>query len=145
MRMHVVQNPSGFDVPIGSVILWYGDSTNVPIGWQIDTSLMGHFVKGGSAPNLTAAGALTHYHTNNNVETKADHVHATSTSVTGGYSSTAVGGYYSNVLAAEPGHSHAGSAANTGSAGGHTHALGNTGSSPSLPTYKRLYYIKKVS
>jgi hypothetical protein len=143
MKMIMVQNPAGFDVPAGSIILWYGLSTNVPAGFEIYTTLMGQFAMGGAAYDATARGALTHAHNFPNIETKANHTHTGSVNVGGYVAPDSYGDYYSSTVAAQASHSHSGSVGVT-AAGGHTHTLTQSGAGSSLPKFKRLYYIRKL-
>ena len=144
MKSIIVQAPSGFEVPVGSVILWYGVIANVPIGWQILTDLMGYFPRGATAWSSTAKGAATHNHGyTNKVETKANHQHSMNQGTVGGTIS-AQNGTSGSYQVANNSHQHNVNASND-AAGGHTHTIANTGAASSIPKSKKLYYIKKVS
>ena len=143
MKIFVIQNPSGFEIPINGIILWYGNSTNVPPGFEIYAELQGNFAMGGAVADLTARGSLTHTHTFPNVETKANHTHTGSSGLTGYGGDTTVGYYASSDRAATPNHNH-GTGINIGAAGGHGHTIAASDPGSSLPVYKRLYYIRKI-
>lgn len=144
MKVIVVQNPSGFDIPLGGILLWYGNAASVPLGFEIYTELKGYFPLGGSAYDATARGALTHTHTFPNIETKAGHTHTGSASIGGYVAPDSYGNYYGNTVAAQANHSHSGSV-NITAAGGHTHTLAESGTGSNLPKHRRLYYIRKIS
>lgn len=143
MKAIMVQNPAGFDIPAGGIILWYGLAGAVPAGWEIYTELMGYFPRGELSYNATAKGSATHGHTypSDAVSWQADHTH----NMPGGSVSGASGidcGWGSN-SAANMTHNHSVNGS-MDPAGGHRHTLANPGSASNLPKHKKYYYIRRL-
>jgi hypothetical protein len=131
-------------VPVNSLVLWYGNSTNVPSGCEIFSSAKGNLIMGCALgnQNLVSAGALTHTHGMSVVQSAA-HTHTvgdlSTTSAAG--STTTYGPSGSAVMAG--GHTHSKSGTPTASnEEAHLHTMPATGSASNLPTYRRLYWIK---
>jgi len=142
MKVIVIQNPSGFDVPVGGILLWYGLAGTVPPGFEIYAEAKNHFILGGSAVDLTSRGALTHTHEFPNIAAAPNHTHGVSVSVSGYPGGVGVGLPDENTASSQN-HVHAGSGS-TSSAGAHGNTLATSGAGSSLPKYKRLYYIRRV-
>lgn len=143
MKMIVVQNPMGFDIPAGGIVLWYGDSTNLPAGWSIYATAQGQFIMGAysGAKNLTSSGALTHTHGTPDTGAVAGHTHSVNTSSGNGGGDQFYPGV-GNYDAAGGSHSHSTSGGTT-SSGGHSHTVSTTNTASNLSTYYRLYWIQK--
>jgi len=143
MKVIVVQNPSGFDVPIGGVFLWYGLEDELPFGYEVYSDAGGFFLLGGSSIDLTPAGALTHVHGFPNIEIKGNHNHVVSASGSGGAGGTNVSNQ-SNTNSATTGHTHGYFGSST-PAGGHTHTIADSEAATNLPKHKTLYYVRRVA
>lgn len=146
MKVLVIQNPFGFEIPVGGVVLWYGDSNNVPAGYEIYEELKGYAPYGGESVDLTARGSATHKHSYGatTVELKADHQHTVNANISGSAGGVGLGYWSGYDKAAEQYHVH-GASGNTGNAGSHRHTIGDTEYASSLNSYYKLYYIRRVS
>jgi hypothetical protein len=133
----------GFSVPEGSIILWYGLSTEVPDGFEIYTELNGFFPYGGNAVDLTARGNASHVHSfpADAISWNSGHTHTVPTGSEGGAGTVDTG--YGSGSTASPGHSHSVNGSVTLD-GAHRHTIGNTGSNSNMPANKKYYYIKAV-
>lgn len=144
MKTIVVSKKKGFDIPTDGVVLWYGSSSEVPVGYVIYSELNGYFPYGGSTKDLTARGSSTHTHTypSTAVSWNTGHGHTVTNGSTGNAAAEDVG-WASSGSSASPGHSHSVSGSVTTS-GEHRHTLGSTSLASSIPQHKKLYYIKAV-
>ena len=138
--------------PTGVITIWYGTSGSIPSGWVLcdgsnDTpDLRSHFVMGASSDGEvnTTSGSNTHLHSSApSLASGGGHSHSfsgTTNSQTGG---TVAGSGYSGSYRKSISHSH--SYSGTAAIGGaHTHTVGASESSSSLPPYVKLYYIMKT-
>lgn len=132
---------SGYLVPASGEILWWSVASTIPEGWQIDTNTKNQFVEGSSAASDTSEGSLSHSHVNPNTSSRSNHSHSvgSGTSGSGGGSHEHFG--TSNQVSGNPNHTHSIGSGISSSAGGHSHSTGDTGTSQSLPPYRRLYWI----
>ena len=147
MKFIMVNKSGGFDVPVGSVILWYGISSNIPDGYEIYTELKGYFPLGGATVDLVARGSEVHSHSypSDALAWQGDHQHNTVGNISGTAGSVGPLGWFSSTDAAPANHSHSASSNPTGAAGGHRHTLGNTGNANHLNSYYKLYYIRRIA
>jgi len=147
MRVIVVNKSGGLDIPVGGVILWYGNSVNVPSGYEIYTELKGFFPLGGASVDLVARGAATHIHTYpaTAVEWKVDHTHPQTPNISGSAGGVGLGVWSGYDKAAAQYHSHGATGTVSGAAGAHRHTIGDVGAGSNLNSYHKLYYIRRVS
>lgn len=148
--MITIQNPNQQELPIGSIVLWYGLAADIPSGWQQCNGANGSldienaFVKGTIyTVNVgNTGGALVHSHGIQNSGTAGNHTHTYSLSTsTNTESTTANDG---TILRAKVSHGHSASG-NTQSGGSHSHSITDTNDASSLPSYHRLYYIQRIA
>lgn len=145
MRTLVVNKSGVLDVPVGSIILWYGTSENIPNGFEIYTELKGYLPYGNTTVDLTEKGAATHIHgfSSTVLSLQANHTHVVTPSSGGSPGGVGLGSWTGYDKAAEQYHSH-GESGSTGLAGSHRHTIGNTGSANNLNNYHKLYYIRRI-
>jgi len=140
MKVITVESPQGhYEVPLGTRILF--DGATAPTNWQFDTNLDGYFVMGADEPDLTARGAATHTHTTPDLASSGAHndhpvIVSGSSSVSADTNINDIEYGYNWV----GGHSHSGTGT-CGSAGAHTHTVGDTGTASNYPKYKTLKWI----
>jgi len=145
MRTIVVNKSGVLDVPIGSIILWFGTSENIPDGYEIYTELKGYLPFGNATVDLTQKGAATHVHSYpaDSLSLQANHTHVVAAGSGGTVGGVGLGSWSGYDKAAQQYHSH-GASGNTVAAGSHRHTIGNTGSANNLNNYHKLYYIRRV-
>ena len=138
---------SGFSVPAGGEILWYGIASIIPSDWEVVTYAFDCFVMGadeGGASD-TPAGSNEHFHNNPAASSEApDHEHGIHGNVGPASGST---GFYpttNNNYTAPAGHDHAQGNGTSGPGGGHAHPVLPTLSVSALPPYARLYWIRAI-
>ena len=139
------------NLPIGSIILWAVTGA-VPEGWQVcngtngTPNLIGRFPLGASVDGdlLFAADTSTHAHTTGSTGTRADHGHTGISGTSGSADESNIYGGTSGGSAGGHSHSVSGSV-NAGNA--HAHTIGNTDApaGSSLPPYKTLIYIMRMT
>lgn len=145
--MIVIQNTkrqSGFKLPIGGEVIWYGLSTNIPVGWAVITETEDAFIMGADEEGAddTPSGTFTHSHTNpENTSTAPAHTHP----ITGDIGNTGSGsvtfyGSGSNSTA-RAGHGHGDGSSTSSSSGAHSHTLSGTQETTTYPPYCRAYWI----
>lgn len=144
MKAIVIQAPSGFDIPAGGIVLWYGIASACPPGWEIYTELMGYFPRGGSTYSATPLGAATHSHAyaSDAVELKANHTHTVTSGSEGGAGVEDTG--YGSDSTASPSHNHSVNGS-VDPGGSHRHTIGTTGNASLLPKHKKYYYIRRLA
>lgn len=140
-------------IPVGAIVLWYGTSSALPSSYKICNGLNGtpdlrnRFIRGASISSalLTTGGATTHLHAGGTSESTGSHSHSRGLFTTGGYgvfNNTASSG---QSMAAKV-HYHSTSAGDTSSDGSHSHASASvSGAGSSLPSHKKLYWVKRVA
>src|SRR3990172_9548692 len=134
---------SGYAIPLGGEILWFGIASLIPEGWGVDTYAASVFIRGaaeGQATN-TPASSATHSHANPPITgSDPDHTHPTG----GGSSGDASGstGFFNSGTdgTAGQGHSHGVPTGNSGAGGVHSHGLSGTVSVEVYPSYSRMYW-----
>lgn len=140
-------------LPIGSIIIWSGESVTIPVGWQKCNGLNGtpdlfnKFVMGATADSDidTTGGATTHLHTlaSTGDGTIGSHDHTLSGSVGAGGTGTL---YYGvDGLPATSGHDHTFSGNTGNTTDTHSHSLPDTNSASSYPPYTTYYYIMRIT
>jgi hypothetical protein len=138
------------NLPIGTIIAW--ENLTIPSGWAIcdgaggTPNLVDKFVMGASIDGDVrgTGGATTHTHTNSATSTRATHNHGGSKTGSMGGGSTAQASVGSGESVATTSHTHGAIVAITG-ADGHSHTVGDTGSSSSLPRYIKRAFIRRMS
>jgi len=136
-------HPSGYIVPDGGEILWYGDSS-IPSGWILDTAINNNFIMGaaeGEASDISA-GESRHIHTVPNTSLEPKHGHSRGGFTTAPYALTAD----EYQAAGRPGvgvpnHDHTVPAGILVGEGEHDHVIPDTSDSNNLPPYKLYYWI----
>ena len=145
MKLIMVQNPAGFDVPAGSIILWFGTEAqlNAIGGWAVFASAEGQFVMGAAVGgrNLVSAGSLSHSHNQPATGAAGAHGHAVSASIGGSGSDAFLPGV---TYDGAESHSHAGTGSTSNNPLDHAHSVPATGAVSSLSHYHRLYWIQKL-
>jgi len=138
--------------PIGAITMWYGLISEIPSGYIVCNGLNGtpnikdRFVKGASNSTelLTTEGASTHLHTGGGVSNFA-HDHSISSFNTSGEATYHTAQSGTGATAAAFNHYHTVGGANT-SMNNHTHAqTGVSSTASSMPPYKSLHWIKRIS
>lgn len=135
---------SGYIVPDGGEILWYGIASSVPSGWAIDAAVKNNFIEGakeGEASDVSV-GSNSHEHTMPNTSLAPDHGHSRGGFTTATYSSTQEEFQTSgrpNV--AIPNHAHDADAGVVVADGEHDHTIPVTSNVDSYPPYNKRYYI----
>jgi len=138
------------NLPIGSIIAW--ENLAVPSGWAVcngasgTPNLVDQFILGASVDGdiRSPGGALTHVHANPNTDTRPVHNHGGTKNFSvgsGGNVDTTTG---SGVTAASSGHTHT-VGIDIAGADSHSHTIGNTGSTTSLPRYIYRVFIRRIS
>jgi hypothetical protein len=148
-RSVTIGRPLGYQIPVGGIILWYGDSTDVPNGFEIYSTANDNYIMGASSgnKNTTPAGTTTHSHTlPSSTGTVAAHTHTANTPNTGTPSSNTYTYVTGGQSMAHPSHTHGGTTGvGNSSDGSHSHTLTtSTGTATNLVKYYRLYWIKAV-
>jgi hypothetical protein len=140
--------------PIGGIVLWYGISSAIPTGYSLCSGIGGtpdirnKFVYGASVSGdlLVTGGATTHVHGGGNTSSTGGHSH--STGALNWPASTYNTSYYytPTTTVATSSHTHSSSGATVSSSGGHSHGIsGTTDMASTIPPYKKLYWIKRIS
>lgn len=135
-------------VPAGGEILWFGAAGELPGDYQVVSAASGKFVMGAAQGQATdtPAGANSHKHTySSNTNARASHTHTANSKDMGASSGSITHYPTSNANVANNGHTHAAQYGYvSSSAGGHSHALNDTGETEALPPYRRLYWVKAL-
>lgn len=145
---YVIKNISGMEkeIPSGGIIMSPGNlSKKVISGFSTVTELTGKYIMGNTT---SSGGSLTHGHTVGGLGTAGAHTHSISiiSSMLSGPSHETTGEFISattSVATTEHGHSYSG---NTGSAGGHSHTIGNATACGNIyPKRVNMFFYKKNS
>lgn len=138
------------NLPIGTIIAW--ENLSIPSGWAVcdgtagTPNLVDKFIRGASVDGDVrgTGGAAIHTHTNSSTGSRAAHDHGSNKSgnVGGGASEDSTVG--SGLTVASPGHTHSYNLGIT-AADAHSHTVGDTGSTSSLPKYILRVFIRKNS
>ena len=148
-RVLVLQSLAGGITPVGAILLWSGNASTIPDGFQLadgtngTPDLCGKFVMGISDTedddDLNGTGGDTqHTHTMGTIQTTGAHTHSV-------YMGSSDGLYYGAsgaVSVSHSGHFH-GWSATTSSTGNHTHT-GTYQASDHLPPYTKYYWIARI-
>jgi hypothetical protein len=144
------------DILIGSIVLWYGSASAVPSGFSIcngtggsTPDLRGRFIRGASNSSelLTTGGSSVHLHAGGGSSYDDGHSHAYDSGTSGGPTTT-LGVYTISVgdSFARTSHTHTISAGYSDGDGAHTHVSSGVSSlASSLPPYRMLYWIKRIT
>ena len=138
---------SGYAIPPGGEIIWYGVAANVPSGYTIDSACSDVFIRGcalGSASN-TILGSVSHQHDNPSTGSVADHTHPVDGASTGTCSATEETYQTNNVFSAASNHVHDIPSGTSGAGGAHNHETALTALTDLYPRYAQLYWIKNTS
>lgn len=142
------RQPSGYLIPAGGEIVWYGLATALPPNWVIDSYCSNVFIRGAGAGGSTNTPASDNSHSHTNpaqVNSVPDHAHSIPSGNASAASGTATVYPSGTSLYAGVGHGHSWGATNTGPGGTHVHTLANTVVADAYPPYKRLYWIKATA
>lgn len=141
------------DIPVGSIVLWYGTSINLPAGYAIcngtsgTPDMRGKFVRGASSSGelLTTGGASTHLHSGGVSSITGAHTHSAnpSSGTTGTYN-TFNYGFSGTDMVTEYLHDHSIPSDDSDSGGDHDHTSSTSGTQSSIPVHKLLYWIKRI-
>lgn len=149
-RINVLQSLKGGGVPVGAVMIWKGNASTIPNGFQLadgtngTPDLRGKFIVGISASetdsNLQETGGDTQHTQAMGTVTKATkHKHSVYLNYNQ-YANPYEVGSSASVSAATHGHSWSGE---TATADEHTHT-GTYAASDHLPPYTMYYYIARI-
>ena len=149
-RILVLQSLAGGITPVGAILLWSGNASTIPDGFQLadgtngTPDLRGKFVMGISSTedddDLLGTGGDTHHtHTMGTISTASAHTHTVYMNSNIYSNPYPVG---SGASVASSGHNHSWSAV-TGSSGAHTHT-GTYEAADHLPTYTKYYWIARI-
>lgn len=149
-RVTVLQSLKGGGVPVGGIMLWTGNASTIPEGFQLadgtngTPDLRGKFVMGISDTedddDLNGTGGDTqHTHAMGTISTASAHTHTVYMNSGGGLVSAQSG---FGLAVAMTSHNHSWSAT-TGSSGSHTHT-GTYAASEHLPPYTKYYWIARI-
>ena len=148
-RILVLQSLAGGITPVGAILLWSGNASTIPDGFQLadgtngTPDLRGKFVIGIAATedddDLNGTGGDTsHLHTMGTIQTTGSHTHTVyMNNSTAGFAATSGATTVSGAN-----HNHGWSAV-TGTSGNHTH-VGNYSAADCLPTYTKYYWIARI-
>jgi len=137
------------DLPIGSIIMWYKSTGEIPAGWIIcdgndgTPDLRGRYVVGISGDtDRVPTGNATHSHTNSSVVGGGSHVHDVTGSIGGTVSKVDVSNVGSGTSGISETHSHIVDL-DLPSSGTHQHTTSNTNPANNTPPYLQLYFIMR--
>jgi len=137
------------DLPIGSIIMWYKSTGEIPAGWIIcdgndgTPDLRGRYVVGISGDtDRVPTGNATHSHTNSSVVGGGSHVHDVTGSIGGTVSKVDVSNVGSGPSGISKTHSHIVDL-DLPSSGTHQHTTSNTNPANNDPPYLQLYFIMR--
>ena len=137
------------DLPIGSIIMWYKSTGEIPAGWHLcdgnegTPDLRGKYVIGVSTDaERVPTGNATHGHTNSSTNAGGSHVHDVTGSIGGTVSQVGVSQTGSGVSGMSPTHSHAVDL-DLPNSGTHQHTTSNTNPANNDPPYMQLYFIMR--
>ena len=137
------------DLPIGSIIMWYKTTAEIPAGWHIcdgndgTPNLLGKYVVGVSADaSLVPTGNTTHGHTNSSVVGGGSHVHDVTGSVAGTVADVDVSDVGTGTTGISKTHSHTADV-DLPSSGTHQHTTSNTAEANNDPPYLQVYFIMR--
>lgn len=156
-RIQVLQALYSSLMPVGSVMIWYGNVADIPEGWQLadgtngTPDLRGKFVMGLASTDDdddigTSGGNTQHSHAGGTISTAwSTHSHSggeAATSYPYG-STTGVSTTPYETTAAYYFHYHS-VTAGIGNAGSHTHGSKPTNTSDHLPPYTKYYWVARI-
>ena len=134
-----------YELPEGSEIYWYGIAADLDADWEIDIAAYGEFIMGAEEASNTPAGSNSHSHKYiASTGARAGHTHPWSISSIGAGGGSTSFSSVPNDYTAVPNHTHPGDSGNTGTAGGHSHALEDTDSEEVYPPYAQVYLIRAL-
>lgn len=137
------------DLPIGSIIMWYKSTGEIPAGWHIcdgndgTPDLRGKYVVGISGDtDRVPTGNATHSHTNSSVVGGGSHVHDVTGSIAGTVTDVDVSDTGSGTSGISKTHSHIVDL-DLPSSGTHQHTTSNTNPANNDPPYLQVYFIMR--
>jgi len=138
---------AGGDIPVGTIILWYGTQASIPVGWSYYSSAAGKLVAGATVASTVVQGDATHKHAYSaRTGNEGGHTHAVTLSEGSPDGATVPGLYLGgsfNANGATVDHANHSKSVTVSTAADHSHALVDTGNAASLPQSVGLYYIRK--
>lgn len=151
LRLYFIKTPEDAELPVGGVVIWDDLAGNIPDGFAIcdgsngTPDLRNRFVYGaaGDSDVGLTGGSQTHTHSNSSTGSVSNHSH--SYSIVTGYASNYVNQNETSPYTSIVRHHRHYFSSTTPSGGGHSHALGNTGSANHMPAYIKLYYIMRIN
>lgn len=137
------------DLPIGSIIMWYKSTGEIPAGWRIcdgndgTPDLRGKYVVGISGDtDRVPTGNASHDHTNSSTVAGGEHVHDVTGSIGGTVSKVDVSDIGSGTSGISKTHSHTVDL-DLPSSGTHQHTTSNTNPANNDPPYLQVYFIMR--
>lgn len=140
------------NLPIGSIIIWSGDLTTIPEGWQRcdgtngTPNLNAKFIRGAASDGEvgTGGGSNSHTHTiaSSGSESIASHNHFFSGSTQSGGTGTLYSGVQASFATAGHGHYFSNNTGNASSS--HTHSVADALSADGQPPFVVYIYIMRI-
>jgi len=137
------------DLPIGSIIMWYKTTAEIPAGWIVcngndgTPDLRGKYVVGVSLDTeRVPTGNATHAHTNSSTIADGSHIHDVTGSIGGTVSKVGVSDIGSGNSGISKTHSHTVDL-DLPNSGTHQHTTSNTNPANNDPPYMQLYFIMR--
>lgn len=138
----------GGGAAIGTIVLWFGNKADIPIGWAYYSAAAGYWVKGATSANTTPQNTTDHIHTySEKTGLAGEHEHAFSASsgaLSGGALVVASGAAHNGDIA-EDDHIHSTSVSNVSTDPDHQHSMNSTLGQVTKPPSIGLFYIKRTS
>jgi microcystin-dependent protein len=137
-------------LPVGSIIMWFRPTGEIPNGWVLcngnngTPDLRGKFVIGvGADGDRVVTGNAKHAHTNSSTVAGGAHVHDITGSIAGTVTSQGISDVGSGNTGISPTHSHVVDL-DYPTSGTHQHTTSNTVEKDNLPPYVQVYYIMRI-
>lgn len=140
------------DLPVGSIIMWYRSTADIPAGWIVcdgndgTPDLRGRYVVGiDSDVERIPTGNATHKHTNQNTVAAGDHVHDITGSIAGTVTSVGVSYVGSGASGISPTHEHSITEAGMDlpASDSHQHTTSDTADAINAPPYVQVHFIMR--
>lgn len=133
---------------IGTIVLWFGNKADIPIGWEYYSAAAGYWVKGATSANTTPQNITDHAHAyDDDTGPAGSHTHPYSPTISQPINATTPG-YYTGATKDEEWsdryHTNHSKSITVSTAPDHIHDMLTTGVSPLRPPSVGLYYIRKT-
>lgn len=146
MSFIFVSSSSGGDIPVGTIILWYGTYATIPAGWAYYAAAAGMWVKGATTVNTTPQNNTGHVHNYTNpTGSGGNHTHSFTASNSSAINAEVLNSSGETLRSATmTTHYHSTTTVGTvGADAGHTHNVNATGTKLVEPESVGIYYIRR--